>query len=297
MNYPKLMLSFAIACFFCLTSCSKDSETELNPPVITQNTPPNGGGGQGPNGPNGTNNNDNSDTNNTDNTNTTAPDNNTNTQNTDIPIAFENFNSEVEVYVDGDYVVLIANSIPDHGSPYFDRNDSRYEAYNGTNSQFHLNPNEISETTYTYRIPLNPQEASNHQATSLGAIGVAVNGVPIFNQYAGPNNQPLTGEINSFDQYAGHPQATGLYHYHIEPTYITAENGKDALIGFLLDGFPVYGPTENGRTVSNTDLDEYHGHFHATADYPDGIYHYHITDEDPYINGSGFYGTPGTATR
>ena len=68
-------------------------------------------------------------------------------------------------------------------------------------------------------------------------------------------------------------------------------------MGFLLDGFPVYGPIENGSIVSNADLDTYHGHFGNTAEYPEGIYHYHITDQDPYINGNGYFGTPGNVTR
>ena len=149
----------------------------------------------------------------------------------------------------------------------------------------------------TYRIPLNPTEASNKEATPLGSIGIALNGVAIFNQYAGPNNQALTNEINSFDQYLGHPQQSGQYHYHIEPVYLTENYGKDALVGFLLDGFPVYGPEENNQTITNNDLDEYHGHFGVTDDYPEGIYHYHITDEDPYINGNGFFGVAGTVSN
>lgn len=214
----------------------------------------------------------------------------------DIPAAFQHFTDAVEVYVDGDVVVLQANGIPDHGSPYFDGSDSRYEAYNGDNPNFQMNPNSISEQNLTLRIPLNPVEASNHEATPLGPIGLSLNGVPFYNQYAGPD-QPLTREIDSFDQYNGHPQQFGGYHYHIEPLYLTAQNGKEALLGFLLDGFPVYGPEENGAMVTNNDLDEFHGHFGATADYPDGIYHYHITDADPYLNGSGFYGTAGTVSQ
>jgi hypothetical protein len=66
-------------------------------------------------------------------------------------------------------------------------------------------------------------------------IGVSLNGVPFFNQYG--TNQPLTNEINSFDQYLGHPQQTGQYHYHQEPAYLTTQNGKSAFLGFLLDGF------------------------------------------------------------
>jgi hypothetical protein len=130
----------------------------------------------------------------------------------------------------------------------------------------------------------------------LGPIGIAVNGVALFNQYAA-GRQPLMGEINSFDQYNGHPQNTGQYHYHVEPLYLTTTNGNSSLIGFLLDGYPVYGPFENGKRITNADLDELHGHTGVTADYPNGIYHYHITSEDPYINGAGFYGQPGTVTQ
>ena len=109
--------------------------------------------------------------------------------------------------------------------------------------------------------------------------------------------KPLTNEINSFDQYNGHPQPQGVYHYHIEPLYLTNKVGSNSLLGFLLDGFPVYGPEENDTKITNDDLDEFHGHSHSTEEYPDGIYHYHITDQDPYINGSGYYGSPGTVTN
>jgi hypothetical protein len=148
----------------------------------------------------------------------------------------------------------------------------------------------------TFRIPVNPAVAATHAATPLGPIGIAVNGVALFNQYNGQNN-PLTVEINTFDQWNGHPTPTNMYHYHAEPTWITAARGTDALVGFLLDGFPVYGPTENGKTITNADLDVYHGHTSVTKDYPAGIYHYHITSQDPYINGSGFYGNAGTVAQ
>ncbi len=159
-----------------------------------------------------------------------------------------------------------------------------------------MNPNRINTFDLTYKIPLNPEEANNKSTTRLGSMGVAVNGVAFFNQYAGPN-QPLTNEIDSFDQYNGHPERLGNYHYHVEPLYLTQKNGKDALMGFLLDGFPVYGPQENGGLVNNSDLDAYHGHLHATSDFPEGIYHYHITNNDPYINGNQYFGSPGTVTN
>ena len=138
---------------------------------------------------------------------------------------------------------------------------------------------------------------SSHPATPMGAIGFALNGVPLFNQYAA-GGVALGNEKKGFDQYYGHPQQQGAYHYHVEPLYLTTVTAtKSSLLGFLLDGFPVYGPEENGTLVVNDSLDVYHGHTHATVDFPGGIYHYHITSTDPYLNGSGFYGFPGTVTQ
>lgn len=224
-----------------------------------------------------------------------SPDSSSGTTST-LPTAFQAFNSSLNAYVDGNYVIIKSTATPDHKSPYFGTGNANYEAYNGTNSKFAINPNRITTQNYTFRIPINPTKASSAQATPLGPIGVSLNGVPFYNQYAGPNT-PLTNEVNSFDQYNGHPDPSGTYHYHVEPLYLTKAKGTGALLGFLLDGFPVYGPVENGKKVTNSDLDAYHGHTHATAEYPNGIYHYHITAEDPYINGSGFYGQPGTVTK
>ena len=210
-----------------------------------------------------------------------------------LPPGYEQFKNDTTVFADGSDVVVQSNGEPAHGSPYFETSDPRYEAYNGSNSSFMLNPNIIASQTFEFRLPASPVVATVHAETPLGPIGVALNGVPLFNQYAGPGQQELTSEIDSFDQYNGHPQNTGVYHYHIVPLGLTVQNGPEALVGFLLDGFPLYGPQESGQAVTNGDLDQYHGHSHATDEYPGGIYHYHLTAEAPYINGDGFYGTAG----
>ena len=69
------------------------------------------------------------------------------------------------------------------------------------------------------------------------------------------------------------------------------------LMGFLLDGFPIYGPVEDGTVLTSSNLDDHHGHSHPTSEFPDGIYHYHLTADAPYLNGVGYYGTPGTVTE
>lgn len=217
-----------------------------------------------------------------------------------VPDVYKKIYGASSITSNGTYITIKTNGLPDHKSIYYPTSNSLYENFTGTTfggNTFHKNPNTISSQSYTFKIPASPQSATNHSATPLGPIGVSLNGVPFFNQYAGPN-QPLTNEVVSFDQYWGHPQQTGQYHYHVEPLYLTTvKASKSSLLGFLLDGFPVYGPEENGTAVTNAMLDAYHGHTHATAEFPAGIYHYHITNTDPYINGSGFYGTPGTVSQ
>ena len=200
---------------------------------------------------------------------------------------------------DGDFWVVTTNDLPSHKSVYYKGTQwesALYEPY--TSSTFQSNNAPIASQNITFRIPAKPVVASIHKATPLGPIGIAVNGVCFFNQYAGNGQKLGAMEINSFDQYKGHcTPMNNQYHYHVEPTYLTQTKGTEALMGFLLDGFPVYGPVENGKTLSNSDLDIYHGHIGKTKEYPNGIYHYHITSTDPYINGSGFYGTAGTVSQ
>jgi len=218
---------------------------------------------------------------------------------TEAPDVYQKIYGASDVYVQGDYVYIKSNGLPDHKSVYYEGTQwasTKYQAYNGTNTNFHQNPNVIGDMSYTFKIPLSPSVDANHESTPLGPIGVALNGVPFFNQYAA-GNAALTDEINSFDTYYGHPTGGSQYHYHIEPTYLTETIGNDELLGFLLDGFPAYGSMENGTELTSDDLDAYHGHTDATTDYPDGIYHYHITSDDPYINGAGFYGSAGTLTQ
>jgi len=225
---------------------------------------------------------------------------NNNTGTATVPEVYKKIYGATSITSDGNFITIKVDGVPDHKSIYYPAGNALYENFSGTTfkgTTFNKNPNSIAAQYFTFKIPVNPTEASTKQATPLGPIGVSINGVPFFNQYAGPN-QPLTGEIMSFDQSWGHPAPGGVYHYHVEPLYLTTVKvGKSGLLGFLLDGFPVYGPSENGNLVSNANLDSYHGHKHSTTEFPNGIYHYHITDADPYLNGNGFFGTPGTVSR
>lgn len=216
-----------------------------------------------------------------------------------VPAVYNQIYGATSITYDGTYVTIKTNDQPDHKSIYWPTSNPLYENFTGptyNNMTFTKNPNSIISQNITVKIPANPTVSATHPATPLGVIGIAIDGVPFFNQYAGPN-QPLTNEIGSFDQWWAHPQQTGVYHYHVEPKYLTTVKATpSSLLGFLLDGYPVYGPQEaDGSTP--TGLDVYHGHSHSTTDYPAGTYHYHFSQGAPYLNGNGFYGDPGTVTQ
>ncbi|TFF35747.1 YHYH protein [Mucilaginibacter psychrotolerans] len=217
-----------------------------------------------------------------------------------VPDIYKKIYGASSITSDGTYLTIKTTNLPDHKSAYWTTSNALYEAFTGTTYTgvtFSKNPNTIQSQSLTFKIPLNPKVAASHQSTPMGPIGIALNGVTFFNQYAAMQ-APLTNEIQGLDQYWGHPQQSGQYHYHVEPKFLTQTKlSKSALLGFLLDGFPVYGPEENGKTLTSADLDTYHGHTAATADYPGGIYHYHFTLDAPYLNGAGFYGTAGTISQ
>ena len=208
------------------------------------------------------------------------------TSQTTLPSAFNKFGGAATVSLDGTTVVIRTTDVPDHKSPYFGTGSAGYEA---PLAGMQVNPNRIASQTIVFRIPAAPSAATPSD-TPLGPMGVAVNGVVLFNQYAA-GRTPLTSEILSFDRYNGHPSPSNQYHYHIEPVWLTAQ-GKSIFLGVLTDGFPVYGTQDAGGTTP-TDLDSCNGHTRATTEFPNGIYHYHVTSAPPYISGC-FYGTAGT---
>jgi hypothetical protein len=101
------------------------------------------------------------------------------------------------------------------------------------------------------------------------------------------------------DRFGGHTDGTERYHYHfpaqdLQDHIHPHEQGHSALMGYMLDGFGIYGPYgENGELLKSADLDECHGHTHPVL--WDGqminLYHYHWTYDFPYNIGC-YRGTP-----
>ena len=118
----------------------------------------------------------------------------TSTPTTSVPDVYKKIYGATSITIQGNYVVITSNGLPDHKSPYYQGTQwagTKYEAYNGSNPSFAINPNRISQQSLTFKIPLNPAVASTHSATPMGPIGISLNGIPFYNQYAA-GGAPLT---------------------------------------------------------------------------------------------------------
>ena len=109
----------------------------------------------------------------------------------------------------------------------------------GTNQQY---PRPHS---YQFTFPLTPGASASPTTPDAGAIGVAINGVPLFSQWdqAAVRNHTLdTGEL---DVCGGHAGRGDDYHYHIAPKCLIdtlGENHVDVAklpIGIANDGNPI----------------------------------------------------------
>ncbi len=129
-----------------------------------------------------------------------------------------------------------------------------------------------------------------------------------------------------------HVQPTGVYHYHGVPHGLMNElaSGMESeemvLVGYAADGFPVYvasgpnapegswelrsGTRESGPggeydgtfredwqfVEGSGDLDQCNRRFGVTPEFPEGIYHYYLTDDYPYMPRC-VWGTPDPSFR
>jgi hypothetical protein len=214
-----------------------------------------------------------------------------------VPAVFSsNYKSAVTLSASATTVTLKSNGTPDHKTPYWGTGHAMYEApVTGQTTT----PGQLATQNFSMTIPINPVEASSKEATSLGPIGMALNGVAIYNDREGGNVQVDAGTLTTFDKGGGHSGPGGLYHYHFNGDYTSKDDAK--LIGYLRDGFPIYGRKDT-TGVYPTNLDVNGGHTGPTQDYPNGIYHYHCSNV-AYMNSvyyilkaGSYHGTKGTFT-
>lgn len=148
--------------------------------------------------------------------------------------------NRVEIQVVGDQRIITSNGIPDHATGRFPNRS---------------NPNAISEQSYRFTVPVNPQVSSRPTPMRRQPFGIALNGV-VFDpgtaeawqndRRSGWRYEALGGAFSlGLDANHGHVQPTGAYHYHGLPRdLLESLSGGEArmtLMGWAADGFPIYG--------------------------------------------------------
>lgn len=208
------------------------------------------------------------------------------------------FSCSVTLTKSGSNVVIATKNIPDSKSFYYSKTDACYEALSSTARK--ANPNKIASQTISMTVPYAPTAASSATSTPEGVIGIALNGIAIYDNSAAPGDDIFTEEA-TFDKCDGHPDMSSRYHYHSEPSSIS--NDDDSFIGVLRDGFPVYGRNEYNSSTDVTGLDSAGGKTGKTVDSPStDVYHYHLNlqsngTKSAYFISAGYYkGTAGACT-
>ncbi len=153
--------------------------------------------------------------------------------------------------------------------------------------------------TLIFYIPAIPKMGTSNDVIDIVEhLGVSKDGIPVTGHPPSVVNGPpmpgggsMGGNIPSIDPCGGHIDPFGYYHLHFgaeeinnvfaahnitEVSCTNFTHSQTAFIGYAKDGYPIYASKDTGGVIP-TDLDECQGHTSATADYPNGVYHYHVS--------------------
>lgn len=186
------------------------------------------------------------------------------------------FSDNVAVTCDDTHATLTSDTYPDH---------DLMTGIVATNEQVPV------PADYSAPILLEPV-FTGAPLTRDAALGVAVNGVPIYDYTGGGEMSQAdlahhqtrhdTLQTGQLDICGGHAGRGDDYHYHVAPTCMIEqmENaGPGAIIGWAFDGYPIYGDTNpDGTAIAEGVLGVCNGQ-------PDDTfgYRYHTSPDAPYI--------------
>ena len=238
--------------FLILIACSTDDATDDTPDSVVEK--------DSTLGDTSTDNDDNTDT--TDDSTDTSDNSSTSTTSVDTIKSYFSRFSGVNITSDDTNFYIESHSWPEHGMG---------TGITAWQEQVPIPQDYIGDNRWT--IPLNPVKSDSPLDTSehlmKGAMAVAVNGVPIFNVFNNRGvNAFLAGEL---DDWGGHFGKGDDYHYHLVPTHLEETVGKETPLAYALDGYPVYGYTDET-------LDDAFGRNDGS-----GNYRYHASLDKPYF--------------
>ncbi|SHF44488.1 YHYH protein [Litoreibacter ascidiaceicola] len=191
-------------------------------------------------------------------------------------VADAGFDGSVSVTCTDSHAIIRSDTYPDH---------EKMTGIVGTNEQVPVPADYAAPILLVSTLGTMP-------LTRDAALGVAVNGVPIYD-YTGGGEMTETDlahhqarhdtiQTGQLDVCGGHAGRGDDYHYHAKPTCMIvqmANVGSAAIIGWAFDGFPIYGDNNpDGSQIAKGDL----GICNGQRDEVFG-YRYHTSSGAPYI--------------
>ncbi len=202
------------------------------------------------------------------------------------------FVSVFQAVLDGmGHRLITGNALPSTPAGIFPI-DPQSIAYRYDRNPSHIEPHDVNLTFDAL-----PQAAASPRCVTFGATGISLTGNAIYHGASTLGNDAAAHEM--LDAYGGQSDGTTTYHTHFLTDELldrldTCEPGHSALMGYIMDGYGIYGPRgEDGKILSSKDLDACHGHTHPVLwdGKTENLYHYHWTYDFPYNVGC-FKGTP-----
>jgi len=166
--------------------------------------------------------------------------------------------------------------------------DTMMTGITATNLQVPIAQNFIGANAW--KIPLNPTIASSPTSVLDGPVGVAINGIPIFNpcKQGGCQNGNGGGDtkvLGELDVCNGHAGRADDYHYHAAPICLMSQQNPTYWdthpLGWALDGFAIFGYNDSDGKVAERD-GICGGNSKVNSNAPSG-YSYHVTESSPYV--------------
>jgi hypothetical protein len=137
-----------------------------------------------------------------------------------------------------------------------------------------------------------PTAATSTTSAPMGAIGFMISGVALFNAYEATSAVALADNVSyTFTDSTGTMQTASFldtcnshsngstWHYHGNPGCVTSlvdtSTGPSHLIGWALDGYPIYGGRDmTGAVIATSQLDACNGITSVTPEFSTATYHY-----------------------
>ena len=107
------------------------------------------------------------------------------------------------------------------------------------------NRNAPCESNFALELPLHPQQAAEHAEVPIrGMIAMTLSGVPAYGPQEADSLNALEDDngVPGARFWYGHSGANLVWHVHNPQMCIEQQVSPDTLLGYALDGFPIYGP-------------------------------------------------------